>query len=44
MKDFLLLPLRLALVLLGLVFTIAIVLVWLPLAVLDHLVLPGREK
>lgn len=44
MKDFLLLPLRLALVVLGLAFTLAIVLVWLPLAIIDHLVLPGSEK
>ncbi|MEY4402169.1 MAG: hypothetical protein RIR91_204 [Verrucomicrobiota bacterium] len=44
MKDFFLLPLRLLVMALSLIFTVALVLVWLPFAVLEYLVMPGGEK
>lgn len=40
MKDFLLLPVRLALILLAVTFTVALVLIWLPFAMLEWLVMP----
>lgn len=45
MKDFLLLPVRLALILLAVTFTVALVLIWLPFAMLEWLVMPtgGRR-
>lgn len=45
MKDFLLLPVRLALISLALIFTVALVLIWLPFAALEWLVMPtgGRR-
>lgn len=44
MKNFLLLPIRLALILAGLVMTFVLVLIWLPLAILEQLILPGSER
>lgn len=38
MKNFLLLPVRLTLLLAGLVLTFVLVLIWLPMAILDQLV------
>ena len=44
MKDFLLLPVRLLLALLAVTFTVVLMLIWLPFAVLEHLVTPKRGK
>lgn len=44
MKDFLLLPVRLLVMMLAMAFTVALVLVWMPFAVLEYLVMPGREQ
>lgn len=44
MKDFLLLPVRLALILLAVTLTVALVLIWLPFAVLEHLVMSGGRR
>lgn len=43
MKDFLLLPVRLLLVLLGVTVTVLLLLAWLPFAIVEHLVTEGRK-
>lgn len=43
MKDFLLLPVRLLVMLAAFTFTVALVLAWLPFALVEYLVMPEKK-